>query len=153
MSQYITVGQVDRWVAALVYRQARGGFVGRLAARLLHLLGVDVLPGQVGPGLRLPHSMVGSVVHSGTTIGRDVTIWHGTTIGRADVWRPGLKAPVIKVGDGVLLGAGSSILVRGGEHLEIGDRAVIGAGAVVTSDVPPGEIWAGNPARKVGDRD
>jgi acetyltransferase-like isoleucine patch superfamily enzyme len=29
----------------------------------------------------------------------------------------------------------------------IGENAIIGAGAVVTKDVPPGEIWAGNPAR------
>jgi acetyltransferase-like isoleucine patch superfamily enzyme len=29
----------------------------------------------------------------------------------------------------------------------IGDGAVVGAGSVVTKNVPPGEIWAGNPAR------
>lgn len=36
----------------------------------------------------------------------------------------------------------------------IGDGAVIGAGAVVTpwTDVPALEIWAGNPARKIGER-
>ena len=31
----------------------------------------------------------------------------------------------------------------------IGDRAVVGAGAVVTHDIPPGELWAGVPARFV----
>ena len=30
--------------------------------------------------------------------------------------------------------------------IEIGRHAVIGAGSVVTKDVPDGEIWAGNPA-------
>ena len=35
---------------------------------------------------------------------------------------------------------------------KIGKGAYIGARAVVTKDIPPYEIWAGNPARKVGER-
>jgi acetyltransferase-like isoleucine patch superfamily enzyme len=35
----------------------------------------------------------------------------------------------------------------------IGDGAAIGAGAVVTKDVAPWEIWAGMPARKIGERE
>ena len=31
--------------------------------------------------------------------------------------------------------------------LTIGENSFIGAGAVVTKDVPPGEIWVGNPAK------
>ena len=31
----------------------------------------------------------------------------------------------------------------------IGAGSVVGAGAVVTRDVPDGEVWAGNPARRV----
>ena len=31
--------------------------------------------------------------------------------------------------------------------VDIGDNAVIGAGSIVNCDIPPGEIWAGNPAR------
>ena len=34
--------------------------------------------------------------------------------------------------------------------IEIGERALIGAGAVVTKDVPPCEIWAGVPAKRIG---
>jgi acetyltransferase-like isoleucine patch superfamily enzyme len=46
-----------------------------------------------------------------------------------------------------------------GEHalimpgVTIGEGALIGAGAVVTKSVPKYEIWVGNPARKLRDRD
>lgn len=50
-----------------------------------------------------------------------------------------------RIGNDVWIGAHAC--VRGG--LEIGDGAVIGAGAVVTRDVPPYAIYAGVPARLV----
>lgn len=34
----------------------------------------------------------------------------------------------------------------------IGEGAVIGAGSVVTRDIPPYQVWAGNPARYIRDR-
>ncbi|MDX2222411.1 MAG: acyltransferase [Rhodospirillaceae bacterium] len=44
---------------------------------------------------------------------------------------------------GASIGSGSVILCG----ITIGEKAVVGAGAVVTRSIPPGEIWAGNPAR------
>lgn len=47
------------------------------------------------------------------------------------------------VGNRVSIGSNATIM--GG--ITIGDGALIGAGSVVTKNVPPGEIWAGNPAK------
>ncbi len=43
----------------------------------------------------------------------------------------------------------NSIILQG---IKIGKAAVVGAGAVITKDVPDFEIWAGNPAKKIGKR-
>lgn len=67
-----------------------------------------------------------------------VTIWdgergeNGTTVVEDDVW---LGASVIVI-SGVTIGRGS----------------IVAAGSVVTGDIPPCEIWAGVPAKKVKDR-
>ena len=44
---------------------------------------------------------------------------------------------------GASIGANSTII----PGITIGENALIGAGSVVTKDVPAGEIWIGNPAR------
>ena len=46
---------------------------------------------------------------------------------------------------GASVGAGSTLLCG----IEIGENAMIGAGSVVTKDVPAGELWVGNPAKFV----
>lgn len=52
------------------------------------------------------------------------------------------------IGSDVWIGSNVSIL-RG---VNIGNGAVVGAGAVVTHSIPPYEIWAGVPAKKIGQR-
>ena len=54
----------------------------------------------------------------------------------------------ITIGSDVWLGCDVVVL----KGVCIGDGAVVGAGAVVTKSVPPGEIWAGVPAAKIGNR-
>ena len=44
---------------------------------------------------------------------------------------------------GAAIGSGTTLLCG----ITIGERAVIGAGSVVTKDVPPDAVFAGNPAR------
>ena len=52
----------------------------------------------------------------------------------------------IKIGNHVFLGANATVL----PGVTIGDGAVIGAGSVVTRDVPAGTVAAGVPARVIG---
>ncbi|MDT5294376.1 MAG: hypothetical protein QOJ76_1256 [Acidobacteriota bacterium] len=47
---------------------------------------------------------------------------------------------------GASIGSNATILCG----VEVGERAVVGAGAVVTKNVPPGAVVAGNPARIIG---
>lgn len=54
----------------------------------------------------------------------------------------------VVLGDDVWLGVGVSVM----PGLSIGKGAVIGANSVVTKAVPEYEIWAGVPARKIGER-
>jgi maltose O-acetyltransferase len=54
----------------------------------------------------------------------------------------------VTIGDRVWIGYGAIIL----PGVTIGEGAVVGAGAVVTKEVPPYTIVAGNPAVKIGDR-
>lgn len=55
------------------------------------------------------------------------------------------KGPTIK--DGALIGCNATILPA----LTIGIDSVIGAGSVVTKDVPDRQIWVGNPAKYLKD--
>ena len=51
----------------------------------------------------------------------------------------------ISVGNNVTIGSNATIL----GNVTIGDGSLIGAGSVVTKDVPPSQIWAGNPAKMI----
>jgi serine O-acetyltransferase len=94
---------------------------------------------SIGTAVFLDHA-TGIVVGSFATIGDEVTIMQNVTIGRMVVETPN-RAP--KIGRGVLLSTGATIL----GDVTIGDFAKIGAGSVVTCDVPSGCTAIGVPAR------
>ena len=58
-----------------------------------------------------------------------------------------VKSKPVHIKDGVWLGA-SVIVLKG---VTIGENSVVGAGSVVTKDIPPNQIWAGNPAHYIKD--
>ncbi len=96
---------------------------------------------EVGPGLRIDHGYA-LVVNDKAILGRCCKLRHSTTIGNKQLPDGSFSgSPVI--GDYVDVGANSVII---GE-ITIGRHAVVGAGSVITKDVPPYAVVAGNPAR------
>ena len=80
-------------------------------------------------------------------IGPKTIIWgrdHGMDVGAPMKHQPHIKAP-IKIGNDVWIAANVTIL----KGVNIGDGAIIGAGSVVTRDIPEYAVAVGNPARVV----
>jgi maltose O-acetyltransferase len=57
----------------------------------------------------------------------------------------GTRVALVKIEQGVFVGARAIIL----PGVTIGENAIIGAGSVVTKNIPANEIWGGNPAKKI----
>ncbi len=65
------------------------------------------------------------------------------------MFKQGVSAKGIKIGNDVWIGAGATIL----DGVQIGDGAIVAAGAVVNKDVSPYSIVGGIPAREIGKRE
>jgi serine O-acetyltransferase len=124
---------------------------------------------SVSPDIRLGHNSIGIVVTSAVVIGRRVKIWHNVTLtaGRPARARPntspvhaggepgapeGVRSPPVPrsqiiVEDNVTIGANAVVIAPRGCVLRIGRGARIGAGTVVTQDVPAGATVVGAPSR------
>lgn len=140
------------FVSRLIY--ARRGPFKRAVKELLALYGIEVPPRtEIGSNLQIMHRGFGIVIHPFTTIRNNVTIYQGVTIGRADPWIPGKQSPSkhVTVENDAILCAGAKI-ISGRDGVVIGRGTVVGAGAVLTKSTGEYEIWAGVPARKVGER-
>jgi serine O-acetyltransferase len=128
------------WVYRIAHRLHRRGL--RITARILtnairSRTGVEIHPGAViGRRLFIDH---GAAVVIGETavIGDDVTIYHQVTLGAVGWWTDNRRPDRQRhpsIGDRVVIGTNATILGA----VTIGDDAVIGAQALVTSDVPAG---------------
>ena len=94
------------------------------------------------------------MMHRDTVIGDRLKIYTGVVLGRADIH---LAAGVSKfekiiIENDVILAVGSKVLGKVGE-MRVAERTVLGANAVLLESSSPGGIWAGIPARRIGDRD
>lgn len=120
----------------------------------VHLLSPERL--TVGDNVSV-HPMTYIDATGGIRIGNDVSIAHGVTIlstthqyanGAVPIRDQPVECRETTIADDVWIGARACILAG----RSIGSGAIVGAGAVVTRDVPARAIVAGVPARPIGSR-
>lgn len=83
----------------------------------------------------------GTIIEDRVWIGAKVMITNTKNIAHLRPYKTELHPVTIKYGARIA----SSVLINPG--VTIGENATVGAGSVVTKDVPDGEIWFGNPAK------
>jgi sugar O-acyltransferase (sialic acid O-acetyltransferase NeuD family) len=125
----------------------RLGLSGDRFATVVHPSASVGAGSSVGPGSVL---LAGAVLTADVTVGAHVAVMPQAVLTHDD-----RVADFATVASGVRLG-GSAVLETGAyvgagalvrEGVTVGARALVGMGAVVLRDVPPGEVWAGSPAR------
>lgn len=143
---------------------------GQVGARTSVWAFAHVMPGAVvgddcniGEGAFIER---GALLGDRVTVKNHVLVWDGVTVGDDVFLGPGVVftndmfprsarganeaefVPVKTVVEsGVSIGANATIICG----VTIGAGALVGAGAVVTTDVAPGALVVGNPARRIGD--
>jgi serine O-acetyltransferase len=129
-------------IANVLWRQGRETLALHFQSRMSELFQVDIHPAaKMGSGVFIDHA-TGVVIGETATVGDDVSMLHGVTLGGTGAQR-GDRHP--KIGRGVLLGAGAKVL----GNIEIGEYAKIASGSVVLKPVPAHCTAAGVPARLV----
>jgi UDP-2-acetamido-3-amino-2,3-dideoxy-glucuronate N-acetyltransferase len=111
-------------------------------------LGQNVFIGRgvrIGNGVKIQNNVS---VYAGVTVGDDVflgpsCVFTNVLTPRAHVERKDELAPTM-VGRGVTVGANATVVCG----TSLGEYALVGAGAVVTKDVPAHAVMVGNPARR-----
>ncbi len=106
---------------------------------------------SLNPSCHLDGGRKGISIGADTRVGAHTSIYafnHGMDPRRKIKDQP-VSSKGVHIGNDVWIG--SRVCIVDGVH--IGDHAVVGLGAVVTKDVEPYSIVAGNPARPIGRRD
>lgn len=125
------------------WNRGRRDFALYLQSRSSQVFQTDINPAaKFGKGIFLDHA-TGLVVGATAVIGDNVSILHGVTLGGTGK-ESGDRHP--KIGSGVLLGAGATVL----GNIPVGHCSRVAAGSLVVKPVPNNVTVAGVPARVVG---
>ena len=136
--QAIQVQRIAHWM----WKHNRKALALALQSRMSEVFDVDIHPGaSLGKGLMIDHAS-GVVIGETAIVGDNVSLLHHVTLGGSGTGK-GIRHPTI--GNGVLLGAGASVL----GPVVLGHCTKVGAGSVVVTDLPPHCVAVGVPARVV----
>ena len=139
---FVTLLTDSNFVSIFQYRAGSDKLAGRFANALFRgNPNIEIYCGSIGPGFKINHKF-GAVILA-RELGSNVTICQGVTVGKGG----GISAvndddEIPSIGSNVLIGANALVLGR----ISIGDISSVGAGAVVTKDVPEDTVVVGNPA-------
>ena len=129
-------------LASMLWRRGHRFVARAISQAARSFTGIEIHPGAtIGPGLFIDHGM-GVVIGETAEIGRNVTLYHGVTLGGTTLER-GKRHPTL--GDHVTVGAGAKLL----GPIVIGAETRIGANAVVVRSVPPNSVVVGVPGQVV----
>lgn len=118
---------------------------GRIVSQVARLLtGIEIHPGAtIGRRFFIDHG-AGIVIGETAQIGNDVLMYQGVSLAGTSLEK---KKRHPTIGNRVVIGAGAIVLGA----ISVGDDVRIGSGSVVVKPVPPGATVVGVPGRVVGD--
>jgi serine O-acetyltransferase len=130
-------------VAHYMYKGGRQVLAHYLQSQVSQNFQIDIHPNAtLGSGIMLDHG-TGIVIGETAAVGHNCSILHHVTLGGSG--KKGVDRHP-KVGNGVLLGAGCSVL----GNVKIGDGCQVGAGTLVISNLDPHSVAVGVPAKIIG---
>lgn len=146
---YFAISVGDNPIRSDLSNRIRG--LGGETPALIHPNATVSKYAQVAEGVSIyPNSAIqpGTKIERDTIILYNVSVAHNTTIGKGCFAASGaIIGAYITIGDGAFIGQNATLISA--KVNRIGQGAVVGAGSVVTKEVLPNQVVAGNPAKVI----